>query len=174
MQINEYWRRAEHRHQQQQHQTSDQKSPGGARGNGDAATKRAFLPKKSAQRTARGAAQTSAIGSMLSAATRSGFIAATATGSSERQAAAFRLINGQLVQCENVGTTTRTTVEAPADDPEQGRDGELVEPDAVIINLELQEWKRLARIMDRLFFWLTLTALISVSVVLTVLLMSQK
>jgi len=49
----------------------------------------------------------------------------------------------------------------------------MVEPDAVIINLELQEWKRLARIMDRLFFWMTLTALISISVVLSCLLMWQ-
>lgn len=39
--------------------------------------------------------------------------------------------------------------------------------DSVIHNMELQEWKRLARIIDRLFFWLTLTALISVSVVLS-------
>ena len=53
------------------------------------------------------------------------------------------------------------------------RDGDMVEPDAVIINLELQEWKRLARIMDRLFFWMTLTALISISVVLSCLLMWQ-
>ena len=37
----------------------------------------------------------------------------------------------------------------------------------------LQEWKRLARIMDRLFFWMTLTALISISVVLSCLLMWQ-
>lgn len=32
------------------------------------------------------------------------------------------------------------------------------------ISLELQEWKRLARVVDRLFFWLTLLALICVSV----------
>lgn len=32
------------------------------------------------------------------------------------------------------------------------------------ISLELQEWKRLARVVDRLFFWLTLLALISVSI----------
>lgn len=31
------------------------------------------------------------------------------------------------------------------------------------MNLELQEWKRLARVVDRLFFWLTFLALISVS-----------
>jgi hypothetical protein len=32
------------------------------------------------------------------------------------------------------------------------------------MSLELQEWKRLARIVDRLFFWMTLLALVSVSV----------
>lgn len=32
------------------------------------------------------------------------------------------------------------------------------------MNLELQEWKRLARIVDRLFFWMTFLALISVSI----------
>jgi hypothetical protein len=31
------------------------------------------------------------------------------------------------------------------------------------LNYELREWKRLARIVDRLFFWMTLLALISVS-----------
>jgi len=108
---------------------------------------------------------------MLSAATRGGFLAATATAS-DRQA--FQVINGQLVQCGAGASTTTTTVEAPADDPEDATDGDVVEPDAVIINLELQEWKRLARIMDRLFFWLTLTALISISVVLTCLLMWQN
>ena len=92
-------------------------------------------------------------------------MAATATAN-DRQAAAFKLINGQLVQCE--------AMEAPADDPEDGRDGDVVEPDAVIVNLELQEWKRLARIMDRLFFWMTLTALISISVVLSCLLIWQE
>jgi len=108
---------------------------------------------------------------MLSAAAArgGGLIAATATGS-DRQAAAFKLINGQLVQCA-AGTTT---LEAPADDPEDGRDGDVIEPDAVIVNLELQEWKRLARIIDRLFFWMTLSALISISVVLTCLLMWQN
>ena len=33
-----------------------------------------------------------------------------------------------------------------------------------VINYELQEWKRVARIVDRLFFWLTLLALVSVSI----------
>ena len=103
----------------------------------------------------------SAVGSVLSAATRGGFLAATATAS-DRQAAAFKVINGQLLQCE-----------ATADDPEDGGDGDVVEPDAVIINLEMQEWKRLARIMDRLFFWMTLTALISITVVLSCLLVWQ-
>lgn len=107
---------------------------------------------------------------MLSAATHSGVVAATA-GASDRQTAAFRLLNGQLLQCAGSGDTS--TMEATADDPENGRDGDVVEPDAVIINLELQEWKRLARIMDRLFFWMTLTALISISVVLSVLLIWQ-
>ena len=102
--------------------------------------------------------------SVLSAATQSGFLAATA-GASHRQAAAFKLVNGQLVQCADV--------EAPADDPGRGEDGDVVEPDAVIINLELQEWKRLARIIDRLFFWMTLTALISISVILSCLLIWQ-
>jgi len=108
----------------------------------------------------------SAIGNVLSAATRSGFVAATASAN-DRQAAAFKIINGQLLQCEEM---TRSV----EDDPENSRDGDVVEPDAVIINLELQEWKRLARIMDRLFFWMTLTALISISVVLTCLLMWQE
>ena len=109
----------------------------------------------------------SGLGGVLSAASRSGFLAATATAN-DRQAAAFKVINGQLLESE-----AETTVEAPADDPEDGKDGEVVEPDAVIINLELQEWKRLARIMDRLFFWMTLTALISISVVLSCLLIWQ-
>jgi len=108
----------------------------------------------------------SAVSSVLSAATRTGFMAATA-GASHHQAAALRLLNGQLVQC----TDGASTVEAPANDAD---DGEVVEPDAVIINLELQEWKRLARIMDRLFFWMTLTALISISVVLSCLLIWQQ
>jgi len=43
----------------------------------------------------------------------------------------------------------------------------MVMPTGEVINLEMQEWKQLARIMDRLFFWMTLTALISVSVVLS-------
>lgn len=39
----------------------------------------------------------------------------------------------------------------------------LLEP-TQYVNYELQEWKRVARVVDRLFFWLTLLALISVSV----------
>jgi len=111
-----------------------------------------------------------AVGSMLSAATRSGFIAATATASDRQAAATFKLLNGQLVPMDTVTTSAK----APAGDPEEGRDADTVEPDAVIINLEMQEWKRLARIMDRLFFWMTLTALISITVVLCCLHMWQE
>ena len=42
------------------------------------------------------------------------------------------------------------------------------------VMIEIQEWKQLARIMDRLFFWMTLTALISVSFVLSCLLFWQS
>lgn len=56
---------------------------------------------------------------------------------------------------------------------EEEEEDELLD-NGLLINIELQEWKQLARIMDRLFFWLTLTALISVSVVLSCLLFWQQ
>ena len=43
-------------------------------------------------------------------------------------------------------------------------------PREQLVTIELQEWKRVSRIVDRLFFWLTLLALISVSVALVCLL----
>jgi len=57
---------------------------------------------------------------------------------------------------------------------EQDEEEEALLDSGLLINIELQEWKQLARIMDRLFFWLTLTALISVSVVLSCLLFWQQ
>lgn len=164
--INEYWRRAEHKPTPSRPRRSADSSAG-TRDNGDAPA-RTFLPKKTTEKASWPGGM-SAVSSVLSAATRTGFMAATA-GASHHQAAALKLINGQLVQC----TDSTSTVEAPADTAEDGEDGEVVEPDAVIINLELQEWKRLARIMDRLFFWMTLTALISISVVLSCLLIWQQ
>lgn len=41
------------------------------------------------------------------------------------------------------------------------------------LNYELQEWKRLARIMDRLFFWMALLALIGVSAGMVALLLNS-